>query len=170
MAEQAVAEASTKGSKKMVLILGGVVVLLLVVLGAGAAWYFLAGGSESPAEEQAAVVKKPEAIYVQLRTLGGKPSFIANFYDQGRRQRFMQVFAVARTREESSAEALKKHMPLVVYALTTLFSNQSFTDMQTAEGKERLRLEATAKVQEILQKETGKPGIDEVFFTNFVMQ
>ncbi|WP_210395731.1 flagellar basal body-associated FliL family protein [Motiliproteus sediminis] len=170
--EQEELESPAKGgSNKLVIILVVVIVVLLGAVAAGAAWYFLSSDDEAVAEQaEDSTGKRKEAIYIKLRTLGGKPSFIANFYEPTGRQRFMQVYAEALTRDPSVQPDLEKHMPLVVHSLSTLFSNQSFTEMQTTEGKERLRQEATRKVQEILQQETGRPGIEAVYFTNFVMQ
>ncbi|WP_207062434.1 flagellar basal body-associated FliL family protein [Motiliproteus sp. SC1-56] len=171
MAEDTAQAGAGKKSNKLIIILVVLTVVLVGALAAGAAWYLLAGDSDSDAAMEAAPASsKSEAIYVKLRTLGGKPSFVANFYERSGRQRFMQIYAEARTRDPLVAEALKKHMPLVVHTLSTLFSNQSFSDMQSDAGKRRLRQQATLKVQEILQNEIGTPGIDEVFFTNFVMQ
>ncbi len=170
MAEEAAA-AEGKKSGKLVMILIILVVLLIGALGAGAAWYFLLREEPAAQEMVDAAPQKKEAIYVKLRTMGGKPYFIANFTgEKFGTQRFLQVFAEARTREPEVKEALQKHMPLIVHTLTTLFSAQTLADMQTAEGKERLRSEATAKVKEIMQREIGQPGIEEVYFTNFVMQ
>lgn len=83
-------------------------------------------------------------------------------------------------------------MPAVRNALVLLLSSQNFDDLQTAEGKENLRLDALDIVQEILdqeqldtlmrmpkkerekfEKEHGSdeiPNIEQVLFTNFVMQ
>ncbi len=170
MAEEA-AESEGKKSSKLVLILIILVAVLVLALGGGAGWYFFLREEPAAAETAVQEVKKKEAIYVKIRTSGGKPYFIANFSNEKfGTQRFLQVFVEARTRDSNVSEALKKHMPLVVHTLTTLFSAQTLTDMQTAEGKERLRSEATKKVQEIMQAEIGEPGIEEIFFTNFVMQ
>jgi flagellar FliL protein len=160
--------AGEKSSKLILIVLGA---LLVVGLAAGGGLFFLAADEEGVVSEEAAPkqIKREEAIYVKLRTVDG-PSFISNFHETSSRQRMLQVFAEAMTRDEESAKALEKHMPKVVNDLSILFSNQSFKDLQTAEGKERLRQEATQIVQGVLSQETGKPGIDEVFFTNFVMQ
>jgi flagellar FliL protein len=160
--------AGEKSGKLILIVLGA---LLVVGLVAGGGLFFFAADEEGVVSEGVAPkqVKREVSIYVKLRTAGG-PSFISNFHETSGRLRMLQVFAEALTRDQESADALKKHMPKVVNDLSTLFSNQSFKDLQTAEGKERLRQEATQTVQDVLSQETGKPGIDEVFFTNFVMQ
>tara|TARA_R110001583_G_scaffold17262_7_gene70031 strand:- start:6101 stop:6619 length:519 start_codon:yes stop_codon:yes gene_type:complete len=159
---------SKKISPKLLIIIAALVVLLAG--SGGAIWFFLS--SESGAEEGAAKAKvvRQEAIYVKLRTLGGKPQFIANLVEKTGRQRFLQIYAEAMTRDQSVADALSKHMPLVVHELSTLYSSQEFTELQTAEGKERLRKVSGQKVQEIMQREIDRQGVEEVFFTNFVMQ
>jgi len=171
MADEAVEETGKK-SNKMVLILIILAVVLIGVLGAGAAWFFLM--NDEPASQETAVVeevKKKDAIYIKLRTMDGKPYFLANLAtEKFGTQRFIQIFAEARTREESVQEAVGKHMPLIVHRLTTLYSSQTLADMQSAEGKERLRTESTRIIQAIMQDELGSPGIEDVFFTNFVMQ
>ncbi|MCW8886930.1 MAG: flagellar basal body-associated FliL family protein [Motiliproteus sp.] len=170
MAEEA-AESEGKKSSKLVMILIILIAVLLLAVGGGAAWYFFLREDPAATQTVEAEPKKKEAIYVKVRTMGGKPYFIANFSsDKFGAQRFLQIFVEARTRDQGVADALKKHMPLVVHSLTTLFSTQTLADMQTAEGKERLRQEATDKIKEIMQNEIGEPGIEEVYFTNFVMQ
>ncbi|OMH30039.1 flagellar basal body-associated FliL family protein [Motiliproteus sp. MSK22-1] len=172
MADEAVEETGKKSSK-LVMILIILVVVLIGAIGAGAAWFFLMK-EDQPAQEQEATTEiklKKEAIYVKIRTMGGKPYFITNFSaEKFGTQRFLQIFVEARTREPDVQEALQKHMPLVVHRLSALFSAQTLADMQTAEGKTRLRNEATDIVKNLLQEEIGKPGIEELFFTNFVMQ
>ena len=171
MAEEEVQQeaGAGSGSKKKLLLLIGIVVVLLA--GGGAAAFFLLSGDSADEGDKAKQQQvRKEAIYVKLRTLGGKPSFIVNFTEKTGRQRFLQIYAEAMTREQEVADQLAKHMPLVVHDLSTLFSAQTFKELQTAAGKERLRKDSTRKVQEVLQREMGRPGVEEVFFTNFVMQ
>lgn len=169
MAEETAPAQAPKSSKKLLVVIVAVALLLAAV--GGAAWFFLQGEDDSAeAEAPGALVVRKTAIYVKLRTLGGKPSFIANFSEKTGRQRYLQIYAEAMTRDQDVADALAKHMPLVVYKLSDLFSSQQFAELQTVEGKVMLRKEATRKVQELLQQEIGRPGVEQVFFTNFVMQ
>ena len=165
------AEQPKPGSNKLILILVVLIVLLLGAVAAGAAWYFLAADDSAPATSaESTQTARKDAIYVKLRTLGGKPGFIANFDDPNYRHRFLQIYVEALTRDADVQAALDKHMPMVVHTLSTLFAKQGFTDLQTTAGKKRLRDEATRAVQGILQEEIGRPGIEAVYFTNFVMQ
>ncbi len=167
--EQAVAEEGKNPGKRM-MVLVMIIVLLTAILGGGAAWYFLSESAADAGPEPAQQAKKKVAIYVSIRTLSGKPSIITNFSERSGRQRFLQVFVEARTRDTRDADALKKHMPAVVQALSAMYSNQPFATLQTHEGRVALQVDSVRLIQEILQKETGRLGVEEVFFTNFVMQ
>lgn len=155
-------------STKLLIIIAAVAVLLAGA--GGAAWFFLSADSATEGDLAKEKVIRQEALYVKLRTQSGKPSFIANLVEKNGRQRYLQIYAEAMTRDQSVADALTKHMPLVVHELSTLYSSQVFTDLQTAEGKERLRKQSGQKVQALLRREIKRSGVEEVFFTNFVMQ
>jgi flagellar FliL protein len=51
-----------------------------------------------------------------------------------------------------------------------LFSNQDPYTLNTREGKEKLRSEALGEIQKVMKQETGRAGVESVFFTSFVMQ
>jgi flagellar FliL protein len=74
------------------------------------------------------------------------------------------------TREEDVVEELKTHMPVIRNNLVLVFSDQTYDTISTAEGKQKLRDEALAEIKQVLKKETGKTGVEEVYFTSFVMQ
>ncbi|UZE94948.1 flagellar basal body-associated FliL family protein [Alkalimarinus alittae] len=157
-------ETGGKSSKKLIIIVA-IVVILAVGLAVGATLFFLKGDSsasdaaEVPVEE----VKKP-AIYFDI-----KPPFVVTFDVEGR-QRYMQVFVSAQSRDQASLDALELHMPLIRNKLIMLFSSQDFQGLQTAEGKASLRLASLNLINEILEKEASGSSIEQVLFTNFVMQ
>ena len=61
-------------------------------------------------------------------------------------------------------------MPVLRNRLVMLFSSQDFEALITPVGKEMLLQQATASVQELAEKETGKVAIERVLFTNLVLQ
>jgi len=117
----------------------------------------------SAAATENAEVKKP-AIYYSL-----KPAFVVNFASEGR-QRFLQTDVSLVIRDADVVAALDLHMPAIRNSLVLLFSAQSFAELQTTEGKETLREQALVNVQTVLRQEIGKPGVEQVLFTSFVMQ
>ena len=169
-APQAAASAEAKPAGKMkLIILIAVVVLLAVGLSVGATWFFLSKG-DSAAEQQAqasaepAVPLKQPAIYEEL-----SPAFVVNFTQKGR-ARYMQVSVALMARDQVALDALKVHMPVLRNRLVMLFSSQDFDALMTPVGKEMLRQQATASVQELAEKETGKTTVEQVLFTNIVLQ
>ncbi len=158
-----------KPAGKMKLIILIVVVLLLAVgLSVGGTWFVLsknADKSEAKTEEvaSAAPLKQP-AIYEELM-----PAFVVNFKHKGR-ARYMQVSVALMARDQAALDALKVHMPVLRNRLVMLFSSQDFDALITPVGKEMLLQQATASVQELAEKETGKVAIERVLFTNLVLQ
>jgi flagellar protein FliL len=104
------------------------------------------------------------AIYLPI-----DPAFVVNFASQGK-ARFLQVTVEVMTRDPAMPDQIKLHMPVIRNNLMLLLSNQSYDGVSTLEGKETLREEALEVVQQILEEETGDPGIEAVYFTSFVMQ
>ena len=162
---EAVKDPAVKGKLKLILLL--VLALLLAIgLSVGATWFFLHKSESKPAAEPAAAaanVKQP-AIYESM-----SPAFVVNFNQNGR-QRYMQVSITMQARDQAALEALKVHMPVIRNNLVMLFSGQSFDTLATPVGQEMLRQKATASVQEVAQKEVGKVVVEQLLFTNFVLQ
>ncbi|CAI8715934.1 MULTISPECIES: flagellar basal body-associated protein FliL [Pseudomonas] len=160
----AVKDPATKGKLKMIIL---IVVALLLAIGVsvGATWYFMHSAQSKPAAAAETVpVGKQPAIFEPMA-----PAFVAN-YNQNGRQRYMQVSITMLARNQADLEALKVHMPVIRNNLVMLFSGQDFATLATPVGQEMLRQKATASVQEVAQKELGKVVIEQLLFTNFVLQ
>ncbi len=82
----------------------------------------------------------------------------------------MQATIQVMTREPEIEQAVTAHMPVIRNSIVLLLSSLSMEDVAGIEGKEKLRAQVLAKIREILQERTGKPGVDEVYFTSFVIQ
>lgn len=98
-----------------------------------------------------------------------KPAFVVNFPSRGK-QRYLQADITVMTRDPDIFTAMQTHMPLVKNRLVLLLGGQVYEELQTDEGKELLRQKAMQALDEIMQQELGKTGVEEVLFTNFVMQ
>ncbi|MHC8412376.1 flagellar basal body-associated protein FliL [Pseudomonas sp. Hz4] len=162
--EAAVKDPATKGKLKLIIVI--VVALLLAIgLSVGATWFFMHSAQSKPAAtaETAPLGKQP-AIFEPMA-----PAFVAN-YSQSGRQRYMQVSITLQGRNQADLEALKVHMPVIRNNLVMLFSGQDFATLASPVGQEMLRQKATASVQEVAQKELGKVVIEQLLFTNFVLQ
>ena len=163
-AGEAAAENSGGGKKKLILIVLGV--LLLIGIGAGGALMFLGGestGSETEVVEQAPVVKGDPA-YVDL-----KPAFTVNLDPQDP-VGFLQISIQVLTYDDEVAADLEKHKPLIRNNLVVLFGKQKSVDLRSPEGKEKLQKSALESVQQVISQYGSGGEVDNIFFTNFVMQ
>lgn len=162
-----------KGSSLKKMLLLALLALIIIGLSVGGTLFALKMLSDEPevmgedgeaAEGEDVVEVKKEAIYYPL-----KPPIIVNFDARGR-QRFMQAEITLLTRDTDVIPAIELHMPMIRNALVILIGGQHYEDVQTAEGKELMRIQCLEELQMLLEKEIGKPGVEQVLFTNLVMQ
>lgn len=155
-----------KSSKKLFIIIGAVVVIIIVA----ATLYFMGVFSPGDSAEGDEVVEKVEeepaveALYHAL-----KPEFIINFTNS-RSAKLLQVSVTVLSNKQSAIDALDKHAPMIRNNLLMLLSGQDPAHLRTDEGKVELRAAVSESIQEVLEKQTGSKGIEDVFFTEFVMQ
>lgn len=157
------------GSKKKLLlfVLLGLVLIAVSVGGTlTALTLFGKTGSDEEAEvaEEAAPPPPQPAIYYPL-----KPPIMVDFAVRGR-QRYLQAEITVMTRDSSVISTIELHQPMIRNSLVLLIGGQVFAELQTAEGKELLRQQCLQEIQRLLQQEIGKPGIEQVLFTSFVIQ
>jgi flagellar FliL protein len=105
------------------------------------------------------------AIYTPL-----DPPFVVSFEDEERGSRFLQLTLQAMARDEHTIDQIKTHAPALRNAFLFLISGYKIEDLATLQGKEKLRAEMIAKANEIMERNTGKAGIEEIFFTSLVIQ
>ena len=114
--------------------------------------------------KQAKIKPKPPPIYQAF-----DPPLVVSFQEHGT-MRFLQVTVEVMAREEESIKAVQTHMPVIRNNLLNIFSGRSFADLTTRDGKEALRKECLNEVQRILKENTGKSGVEDLYFTSFVVQ
>lgn len=151
--------------KKMLIIGGGAIALIGVSVGLS---LFLTGGMSKPAEATAQIAPAPENPYKKAQYIKMKP-FIVTLANRSR-PNMLQVDMSASTTDSDAVAAFEQHMPVIRNNLLMLLNAQDIKALQTNEGKEALREKALETVQEIMTERYGSEGIDEIFFTKFVMQ
>ena len=97
------------------------------------------------------------------------PAFTMSFRDSEVAQ-FLQFNLDVAVQEKGAEEAIKAQGPAIRNALVMLLSGQSAQDLQTREGKERLRTLIRDEIRDVLFRLTGEPRVVDVFFTSFLMQ
>lgn len=187
--EGAKPSAGKSSAKKWIVI--GLAALLLVGGGVSAAVYLTAGGGDDEqAEADTGDVKDtkakkgkkdkkakkgkgekgekgeavPAVVYLPL-----DPPFVVNL-ENSPQARFLQVSMEVMAKGPEAIDDVKKHMPAIRNSLLLLLSSQSYESLSTVAGKEKIRGSALTDIQKILQDRTGKPGVEAVYLTAFVMQ
>jgi flagellar protein FliL len=152
-----------KGKGKLLLIVGALVVL---AAGGGGAFFMLKGKHPPKSAEQAAAeaAKAKPALYLQL-----DPAFVVNFQDDTA-LRFLQVGVNVMSHDPEAINATKEADPEIRNALLMLFSAQDVKSLSDIKGKQKLQAAALAEVQRVLKEKIGKPGVDALYFTSFIMQ
>ncbi|MAT83013.1 MAG: flagellar basal body-associated protein FliL [Gammaproteobacteria bacterium] len=133
-----------------------------------AAWLAAAGAlaQEAEAGDGEAAADPDEVRYVPLQ-----PSFVTNFGDAGNgRLKFVKADVSVRVSSSDAAAAARYHLPALRNAIVLLLSRQDESTIATGTGREAIRAEALAELRGILEAEEGEPFIEDVLFTNFIVQ
>ncbi len=174
--EDEIEEGSEDTKKKLPIKLIIIIAVVLLAGGGGGAFFMMgdkadeavvaeAGGdADADAEEGEESATAGEAVYFSL-----DPPFIVNFSGKSR-ARFLQVSIEGLTRDATVKEDITKHFPQVRNNLVLLLSGKTYEELNTQEGKSVLRKQVLKEVQKVLEAETGKEGVEDVYFTSFVMQ
>lgn len=138
--------------------------VLFVLAGLGGA-YFWHSRSSSQATAGGADQSKPE-IYLPL-----EPAFVVTFREgDGEALRYLQVGVTLMSHDPAAISVAKDADPVVRDNLVALFSSQKFEVVSEAAGREKLQADALVAVRKIVQKRLGRPGIEALYFTSFVIQ
>ena len=162
---EAVAEAPVAPKKSPLMMI--VIALVALAAGGGGAYFFATKGDKAAQEEGADKkdeVKLP-AQYVKL-----DPPFVVNFEAKGL-MRFLQVTVEVMTRDAATIDLINKNDPMIRNDLIMLFGSQTYENISSREGKEKLRADALKVVADVITAEGGKGDkVEQLYFTSFVMQ
>ena len=157
-------EVPTVGKKKIIIMVVGA--LLLIGISVGATFMLLGGNSEPGQTGENQEPEKPsknEASFVEL-----KPFTVNLGVDDP--VGFLQVQIQVLTFYDDVAEDLEKNKPAIRNNLSLLFGRQKSEDLRSVEGKEALQKSILESVRKVI-KDYGDGGeVEDIYFTNFVMQ
>ncbi|MCK9531584.1 MAG: flagellar basal body-associated FliL family protein [Gammaproteobacteria bacterium] len=152
------AKKSAQGKRPLLLYL----TIGVLALGLGGTITLLIVRSGEQAAAMNAVQVKP-ALYLPLRPL------VVNFSEKGP-ARFLQVELQVMARDQAVLSAVETHMPAIRNDILFLLGSQTYDTVSTREGKEALRLQILQAIQRILEQNQFVTGVENVYFTSFVMQ
>lgn len=165
---------------KLILLIVGAVLVLAV--GGGAAYYFLVMApaahtenseglettDEHAAENAHAVTTDHPIEQVPVIYHAFKPLTV-NITAPGP-VRFLRINIAVVTRTAAVVAALEKHLPRIQNDLITRLSGQNYTIVNSQEGKDALREDLKKMLNEILTKSREPADIQNILFTDLVMQ
>ena len=97
------------------------------------------------------------------------PPLVASLEDKGS-IRFLQVTVELMARDEKVITDVGTHMPVIRHNLLMLLGVQTVSTLTNREDEEKLRKQALAEVQKIMKANTGEAGVEDLYFTSFVVQ
>ncbi|MGD8976409.1 MAG: flagellar basal body-associated FliL family protein [Gammaproteobacteria bacterium] len=124
------------------------------------------GGAGAAAEEGETAGEKdlPPPIYLAL-----EPPLVVSF-ESPAAMRFLQVTVEVMARDAAVIDAVEQHNPVIRNNLLMLVGGADLKTLSTREGKEDLRNQALAEVQAVVESQIGEPGVEDLYFTSFVVQ
>ena len=160
-------EEAPKGKSKLLIIIIAVVVLLAG--GGGAAFFLMGSGDEEPSAEEVAVAAQQAALPEPASYVNIPQPFLFNATSK-KRDRLVQIKVQLMVRGSENEELARHHSPLVESTLLSTFGTATVDQLRTPGGRTQLRDQATKDIQATLQEVVGKPVIEKVLFTDFVIQ
>ncbi|MDN3697849.1 MULTISPECIES: flagellar basal body-associated protein FliL [Vibrio] len=165
MADEVETGEAPKGKSKLLIIIIAVVVLLAG--GGGAAFFFM--GSDSSPEQSGTQEAAPIAVENLAAYVNIPQPFLFNVTGD-KRDRLVQIKVQLMVRGSENENAARYHSPLIESALLATFASATVNQLRSATGRVELRNKATEDVKASLTKAVGKPVIEKVLFTDFVIQ
>jgi len=180
MADEEVKEedAPAKAGNTKVIIIGVLAAAILSAAVVGGTLYFVMGqdGDDAASTEETEdgeEVAEEEAPLEPPRYHSMDPKFVVSFRDQ-RSARFMQFSIEVMARNKDVITLIEDHSPAVRSSLLMLFDNQTYEEMSTREGKQKLLDEVIVDINTTLKKVTGEEELvasfEAAYFTSFVIQ
>lgn len=104
--------------------------------------------------------------YIEL-----EPHFITNVGPAEGKISYLKVMVTLRASKETTRPAVEAHMSRIRHELVMLFGEQTELEKISGnEGREYLRQEAKKQINTVLEAQQTGEQIDEVLFTEFVIQ
>jgi flagellar FliL protein len=147
--------------------------VIVLILGAGgyAGWDFFIKGKKEEIKNEEKAKEVPKSSFKKReekpRITYPLDSFIVNLMDKAEvGKRYLKVRIVLEVGDEEGRKTVDSHIPQLKDTILLLLSSQSFSDINTMEGKIELKQLLVSKVNQIL----GEGIVHRLYFTEFVVQ
>ncbi len=132
---------------------------------------FLLGFAASvhAAAEADAAAEDKNAETAAISYFALEPPFVVNV-DEGEEIHHLQLAISFIPTSPDTAELLSKHEAAIRHAIVVLVSGRQVADINSIQGKKKLREEIQLAVNKVMEENTGKPAIKRTLFTGFLIQ
>ncbi len=163
-------ETGQKKDWKFILIMSLLVLLLLLAVAAGAYYIGAQMGGDSGTETANGQAKEKKSGFPfgsteYLGPLVELEDFVVNITD-GEQTRYLKVAITLETGSKKTREEIESRLPQVRDAIIFQISGKTFDQVRDLQGKMQLKAELVQSLNELL----NMGQIDNVFFTEFVVQ
>ncbi|GHW23447.1 flagellar protein FliL, putative [Vibrio cholerae] len=167
MAEEDLGTEAPKGKKKLLIIIIAAVVLLAG--GGGAAFFMMGSGGDEAATDAEQKTEKVAAPTDPVSYVNIAQPFVFDVTGDAK-DRLVQIKVQLMVRGSQNESLARYHSPLVESSLLATFASATVEQLRTPNGRIELRDKATEDIKAALNQAVGKPVIEKVLFTDFVMQ
>jgi flagellar protein FliL len=108
--------------------------------------------------------REPHHPYIAL-----DPPLVVNLAN-ARRAQYLQIAAELQVESPLDAAAVEAHMPVIRDTLIVFFSGRDPEELRPVEKREVLRAEALGAIRHALATHAGRPAVDALYFTGFLIQ
>ncbi len=99
------------------------------------------------------------------------PTFVANYgISETGRLSYVRTDVTVQVSSQVAENAAIYHAPALRNVLVLALSRQDESGVATTEGRDAIRDDALEEIRTYLQAEEGEPLVDDLLFTNFVVQ
>lgn len=155
--------------KSKIILIVGVVVLLLAAV--GGTWFFMKSSAPAPmptgAEGEMMAAASPALKAPEYYSLS--PSFVVNLQNE-RGMRFLMIEIELMSRRDDTFNRVEQYEPRIRNDILLFLSKLDREAIATVEQRQKIQEEAMAVINGVLIAESGKGGVDAVYFTKFVVQ
>ena len=99
---------------------------------------------------------------------GFEPDIITNYISNKRRIGFVRITAELMVEDVQNVPVIEHHSPLLRDAMIDILIRQPEQKIKSMTGREEVRTLILEKLQELMEKETGKPLIKDLIFTKYL--
>jgi len=116
----------------------------------------------------AALLMLPNAKASDYAYFGFEPSIVTNYVAVKKKMGYVRLSVELMISESADYEAVEHHSPLLRDAIITIIGQQPESKIKSINGRQEIQKLCEVKVKNLLTKETGKPLIKKLLFTQWL--